>query len=1104
MKTSLTRLLLLLLTFYFSINTDAQLTGTYTINSAVPTGGTNFQNFKDLADTLNGTGVSGPVTVSVVSGSGPYVESVEFREVPGVSKSNFIIIKGNNETITNTITSTISPHIIRFNGTDYITLDSLTITSSSSSVGTWLLHLMNSSENNVISNCTFLGYDSFPSDSFRNVGIVINNDSLIDSIWDGGSNIKNTITHCSLQFLDGAIFARGKKDSARKGADDLLIVKNNIKDCFFGFRISDQNKFVTIDSNIIENSCIGLKANTNCRFLTISNNIFDLRLSDKYTSTITFVKSTGIDINNGCGDAKVLKNIIIATYVGITCGYESSRNLIANNCITLVNDSSYSGSGTGLIANQVKGDYNLFYNNSIYTDSSWSLQAVYFDNRTALGTEIVNNSFVGGSLVNGVGSMTGMYSPNVARCDFNNYYRNTSGYPVVYYQGKYVNDTSELRAAPGVSGHDLHSTIGNPYFTSNINLKPKGRILNEAGTNSIGVKEDVTGTPRPAIPGDSSDCGCYEFDPLEVIINGYLWLDLDSNCVINAGDSLFSNYFVQTKNETGFKANTKTDSNGFFELIIPDTGVFRTFVYSSDIINNCTDTLVDTLVIYNDTASGDLVIQPDNFCPTLYTSNFFSRDWGGSRIYNRRVYVNWDNLGANSMDSATLFVEFDSSVNVDSATLPYSLISPSLVKFDLGYVEGLRHGYRPSDKTIIYITIDSAKNVGSTLCVKSKLEPNIYCDTVSSKYDGSEIVLKVRPSGDSAIYFTILNQGFDMDATRIATLYEDTLIKNFYSFNLTAGDSQLIYVPLSVKATDTGITYTLTAPQHPFFPGLSKPIIHSELPGYKKTGSWSRAVIPFFYQDDEETFIDITCEEFDGFPYDPNIKEVTPVGFTASHFVNAGDQITYTVQFQNTGSAPATFVRLVDTLSIHLNIESLISGVSSHPYRVIRKEDRVIEWWFEDIYLPDSGSDFEGSIGFVKFTIDQKPGLSVGTTIDNQIAIIFDTNAPIMTNIPFVTIGEGWFDTLDVDSDLPIYHSDRMDIRLSPNPADDQVYIEISSTEPISDLQLSVFDIRGRLRIKSSISDNTIINLGELSAGIYIFEFLNGDNQVSIQKLIVE
>src|SRR4051812_35862758 len=61
-----------------SFQSEAQLSGLYSINSASATAGTNFINFTDFAAALNTSGISGPVTVNVAPNSGPYVEQVSF------------------------------------------------------------------------------------------------------------------------------------------------------------------------------------------------------------------------------------------------------------------------------------------------------------------------------------------------------------------------------------------------------------------------------------------------------------------------------------------------------------------------------------------------------------------------------------------------------------------------------------------------------------------------------------------------------------------------------------------------------------------------------------------------------------------------------------------------------------------------------------------------------------------------------------------------------------------------------------------------------------------------------------------------------------------
>lgn len=79
----------------------AQATTYYTVNSALPTGGTNYQNFTDLTNDLNTNGVSSPVVIDVVPGSGPYVDTLHFKYISGASPTNTIRINGDGETVKN-------------------------------------------------------------------------------------------------------------------------------------------------------------------------------------------------------------------------------------------------------------------------------------------------------------------------------------------------------------------------------------------------------------------------------------------------------------------------------------------------------------------------------------------------------------------------------------------------------------------------------------------------------------------------------------------------------------------------------------------------------------------------------------------------------------------------------------------------------------------------------------------------------------------------------------------------------------------------------------------------------------------------------------------
>src|SRR5687767_2119829 len=78
----------------FSQPCTLTLSGSYTINSAQPTSGANFQNFTAAINTLTSCGVSGPVIFNVDPASGPYNEQITIPQIAGASATNTITFSG--------------------------------------------------------------------------------------------------------------------------------------------------------------------------------------------------------------------------------------------------------------------------------------------------------------------------------------------------------------------------------------------------------------------------------------------------------------------------------------------------------------------------------------------------------------------------------------------------------------------------------------------------------------------------------------------------------------------------------------------------------------------------------------------------------------------------------------------------------------------------------------------------------------------------------------------------------------------------------------------------------------------------------------------------
>jgi len=145
--------------------------------------------------------------------------------------------------------------------------------------------------------------------------------------------------------------------------------------------------------------------------------------------------------------------------------------------------------------------------------------------------------------------------------------------------------------------------------------------------------------------------------------------------------------------------------------------------------------------------------------------------------------------------------------------------------------------------------------------------------------------------------------------------------------------------------------------------------------------------------DNSTTWSEIVIGSFDPNNIGVNISEANFNEIPESD----GMWLHYTIKFQNTGTAPATFVRVLDMIEDNLNITSLQMLASSHSYQLSFDENEL-QWLFDNIQLPDSSSDLEGSQGFIHFKIKTVDSLNLEDVIENTAAIYFDYNEPIITN----------------------------------------------------------------------------------------------------------
>ncbi len=139
--------------------------------------------------------------------------------------------------------------------------------------------------------------------------------------------------------------------------------------------------------------------------------------------------------------------------------------------------------------------------------------------------------------------------------------------------------------------------------------------------------------------------------------------------------------------------------------------------------------------------------------------------------------------------------------------------------------------------------------------------------------------------------------------------------------------------------------------------------------------------------------------------YDPNDKQGDPLGYSEAHFVEDGTSIEYLIRFQNTGTAPAYNVTITDQIDENLDMSTIELVANSHSVMAsFNEETRQVEFFFNEIMLPDSFSNEAGSHGLVSYRIKLKDPLQAGTEVNNTAYIYFDFNPPIVTNTTLHTI----------------------------------------------------------------------------------------------------
>jgi uncharacterized repeat protein (TIGR01451 family) len=228
-----------------------------------------------------------------------------------------------------------------------------------------------------------------------------------------------------------------------------------------------------------------------------------------------------------------------------------------------------------------------------------------------------------------------------------------------------------------------------------------------------------------------------------------------------------------------------------------------------------------------------------------------------------------------------------------------------------------------------------------------------------------------------------------------------------------------------------------------------------------------------------------------GNSYDPNDKTVQRTEmYTNSPFpvdyldANVLDDLIYTIRFQNTGTAPAQNIYILDTLSSYLDWSTFDLIESTHAMQVVNLGNGQMRFDFPQIWLADSTTNEPESHGHLVYRIRENTACIPGTEIENTAHIFFDWNEAIVTNTTY-NINE-LFEGLFEESTL--------DLTVYPNPTSNVVNLELKG-----EFEYRVCDLEGRNILFGSALDTVQLQMGHLNSGVYMLNVHTSSGQKTLR-----
>jgi uncharacterized repeat protein (TIGR01451 family) len=523
------------------------------------------------------------------------------------------------------------------------------------------------------------------------------------------------------------------------------------------------------------------------------------------------------------------------------------------------------------------------------------------------------------------------------------------------------------------------------------------------------------------IPGTNCQATLSRFIDLEsascASVSGRVVYDTTNDCNSDSGEEGLSNWLVRAVGADGV-FHSITDHAGHYHFSLPLGAYAISALPPTASWAPCADAYSISLSEPGQQQELHLPVQYAALCPELEVqlSAPLLR-----RCFASPYYIQVCNRGTEAVPATEIALLLDDFLTYENAEYPPSNIDGQLISWVL---DTLAPGQ--CRQFWVNVTVSCTATLGQAHCSTVTATPDLLCTPAAAHWSGASLSVSGECAGNAAV-FRVRNTGLGiLNEPANCIVIEDVVM--------------LMQQPPAIEMLDigaervfefpaNGATWFFSVEQAPGHPLSNRVTATIEGCGLNEAGAFSTGFVSQLPLEPATPATHTFCLPNVG-AYDPNDKQAIPQGLGPNHFIEAGDRLQYKIRFQNTGTDTAFTVVVRDTLSPWLSLASLRPGPASHPHRLSIEGERTLVFTFNNIRLPDSTSNAEASQGFIDFFIRVAEDAPPGARLENNAAIYFDFNEPVITNTVFHTLHPGIF-TAAVNQP----YEKSSDWRLIPNPA---------------------------------------------------------------------